>query len=88
MLWTGKGLLVILSLILPVLIVPLVSALLYPELPVDTSVLGGAVFSLFVAVGLRLVQSAKAVGARFVLAIVIIAVLIGLLMGLLPKILP
>ena len=85
MLWTGKLPLVILSLILPVLIVPLISVLLYPEIPLTTSILAGVILSLFVAIGLRLIQGAKALGARVVIAITIIAVFIGLLMGPLPK---
>ncbi len=88
MLWTEKLPLVILSLFLPVLIVPLISILLYPEIPLTTSILAGAIFSLFVAIGLRFIQGAKAFGARFVIAIIVIAVVIGLLMGLLPKLLP
>jgi len=87
MLWTGKLPLVILSLILPVLIVPLISVLLYPEIPLTTSILAGVILSLFVAIGLRLIQGAKALGARVVIAITIIAVFIGLLTGLLPKLL-
>ena len=78
---------VILSLILPVLIVPLISVLLYPEIPLTTSILAGVILSLFVAIGLRLIQGAKALGARVVIAITIIAVFIGLLTGLLPKLL-
>ena len=85
MLWTGKLPLVILSLILPILIVPLISALLYPKTPLTTSILAGVILSLFVAIGLRLIQGAKALGARVVIAITIIAVFIGLLMGPLPK---
>lgn len=85
MMWTGKLPLVILSLILPVLIVPLIGVLLYPEVPLTTSILGGVLLSLFVAIGLRLIQSAKAFGARFVIAVIVIAILVGLLTGLLPK---
>lgn len=84
-LWTGKLSLVVLSLILPVLIVPLVGVLLYPEIALTTSILSGVVISLFAAIGLRLIQSAKAFGPRFVIAVLVIAVLVGLLMGLLPK---
>jgi hypothetical protein len=88
MLWTGKLPLVILSLILPVLIVPLISILLFPEVSLTTAILGGVILSLFVAIGLKLIQGAKAFGARFIIATIIIAVLIGLLMGLLPQLLP
>lgn len=50
-----------------------------------TSILGGALASLVVAIGLRLIQSAKVFGTRFILAVVIEAVLVGLLAGLVPK---
>ena len=63
-LWTGKWPLVVLSLILPVLIVPIISVRLYPEVPLTTAVLGGVVLSLFVAIGLRLIQAVKALGKR------------------------
>jgi hypothetical protein len=87
MLWTGKFPLVILSLVLPVLIVPLIGLLLFPEVPLTTTILAGVVVSLFVAVGLRLVQSAKALGARFAIVLVVLCVLVGLLIGLLSKLL-
>ncbi len=88
MLWTGKVPLVILSLILPVLIVPVICVLLFPEVPLITSILAGVVFSLFVAAGLQFLQSTKAFGARLVIAILIIVVLVGLMIVLLPKLLP
>jgi hypothetical protein len=87
MLWTGKWPLIVLSLILPVLIVPLISVLLYPEIPFTTAVLGGVILSLLVAIGLRLIQSAKALGTRFVIAMVIVAVFVGLLTAVLSKLL-
>ncbi|MGD6806866.1 MAG: hypothetical protein ACQCN4_07890 [Candidatus Bathyarchaeia archaeon] len=86
-LWTGKVSLVILSLILPVLAVPLIGLLLFPEVPLTTTVLAGFFVSLFVAIGLRLVQSAKALGARFAIVLVVLCVLVGLLTGLLSKLL-
>jgi hypothetical protein len=85
MLWTGKWPLVILSLILPVLIVPLISVLIFPEVPLTTAILGGVIISLLAAIGLRLIQSTKAFGARFIVAVIVIAVLAGLLAGILPK---
>jgi hypothetical protein len=84
-LWTGKLPLVILCLILPVLIVLLINVLLFPEVPLTTSILEGVILFLFVAIGLRLIQSVKALGVRFVLVIIVIAVFVGLLTGLLPK---
>ena len=87
LLWTGKWLLVVLGLILPVLIVPLVSMLLYPEVPLTTPILLGLIISLFVAIGLRAIQSAKALGTRFFIAIAIIAVFVGLLLAILFKLL-
>ena len=85
-LWTGKWPLVVLSLILPVLIVPIVSVLLYPEVPLTTPILVGVVISLFVAIGLRAIQGAKALGTRFFIAMVIIAIF-GLLLAVLSKLL-
>jgi Na+/glutamate symporter len=87
MLWTGKLPLVILCLILPVFIIPLISILLFPEVPFTTAILAGVILSLFVAIGLRLIQGAKVVGARFIIAVIVIAILIGLLAGILPKLL-
>jgi lipopolysaccharide export LptBFGC system permease protein LptF len=84
-LWTGKVPLVVLSLVLPVLIVPLISVLLFPEVPLTISIVVGVVFSLFVAIGLRLIQGAKAAGTRFIIAAIVIAVLIGLLAAILTK---
>ncbi len=85
MLWTGKVPLVVLSLVLPVLIVPLISVLLFPEVPLTISIVVGVVFSLFVAIGLRLIQGAKAAGTRFIIAAIVITVLIGLLTAILTK---
>jgi hypothetical protein len=85
MLWTGKRSLVILSLVLPVLIVPLISVLIFPEVSITTALLGGVFLSLLAVLGLRLIQSAKAFGARFIVAVIVIAVLAGLLMGILPQ---
>ena len=82
MLWTGKRSIVILSLILPVLIVPLVSVLLFPQIPLTTSISAGFILSLFLAIGLRLIQGTKALGTRFIVAVAIIAVLC-LLIGIL-----
>lgn len=85
MLWTGKLPLVILSLILPVLIVPLISTFLFPEVPITTSILAGVVLSLFIAIGLRFIQGVKALGTRFFIAMVTIAVFVGLLIAVLSK---
>ena len=86
-LWTGKWPLVVLGLILPVLIVPLVSMLLYPEVPLTTPILLGLIISLFVAIGLRTIQSAKALGTQFFVATAVVAVFIGLLLVILVKLL-
>jgi hypothetical protein len=87
MLWTGKWLLVILSLVLPILIVPLISMWLFPQVPLITSILGGVFASLLVAIGLRFIQSTKALGVRFAVAVVLLAVVVGLLLSVLPKLL-
>lgn len=87
MLWTGKWPLIVLALVLPVLILPLLNVLLFPEVPITTSILAGVIISLLEAIGLRLIQSAKAFGARFILAIIIISIVVGLLVVLLSKLL-
>jgi hypothetical protein len=87
MLWTWKLSLVILSLILPILIVPLISILFFPEVTLTTSILGGLFLSLVVAIMLRFIQSAKAFGVRFIVVVIIIAVFAGLLAGVLSKLL-
>lgn len=80
--------LVVVSLVLPVVVVPLVCVLFFPEVSVVSAVLCGVVFSLFVAIVLRFIQGVKAFGARLFIAVIVIAVLAGLLLGLLPKLLP
>ena len=85
--WDRKWRLVIFIIMLPIWLVPVISLLLFPEVPLIRSVLYGVFFSLLIAIGFWTARIAKAVGLRLLIVMLIIASLIGLLIGLLSKLL-
>jgi hypothetical protein len=85
-LWMRIGLVAFIVL-LPVWLVPVLSVLWCPELPLVRSFLYGAVFSLVIALGLRAVQVARTFGARFLVVLIIVASLAGLLIVFLSRLL-
>ena len=83
--WERRWRLVISIIVFPLWMTPVISLILFPQIPLIRSVLYGAIFSLLLAVGFRAAQVTKTFGLRFVIAIVLFAVFIGLLIGILSK---
>jgi hypothetical protein len=85
--WDRNWRLAIFIILFPIWSAPMVSVLLFPETPLIRSVLYGLILSLFIAIGFRAAQTAKRVGLRFLIAVVLLAVLAGLLIGVLSSLL-
>jgi len=79
--WDRKWRLVIVAILLPILVVPIISAFLFPETLLMKSLLYGAVFSLFVALSLRILQQIELLGLKLVILMVVSATLLALLLG-------
>jgi len=78
--WDRKWRLVIAEILLPILVVPIISAFLFPEMLLMESLLYGAVFSLFVALALRILQHIELLGLKLVILMVVSATLLALLL--------
>ena len=74
--WDRKWRLVIVAILLPILLVPIINVLLFPETPLTESLLIGAVFSLFVASTFRILQLIEWKGSRVVILVVVGAALL------------
>jgi hypothetical protein len=83
--WERRWRLVIFIIVFPLWMTPVMSLILFPQVPLIRAALYGAIFTLFLAVGFRAAQVTKALGVQIVIAIVLIAVFTGLLIGILPK---
>jgi hypothetical protein len=79
--WDRKWRLVIAAILLPILLVPIISVFLFPETPLTTSLLYGALFSLFVASAFRILQQIEWWGLRVVILVVVGVTLLVLLLG-------
>jgi hypothetical protein len=79
--WDRKWRLVIVAILLPILLVPIISVFVFPETALTTSLLYGAVFSLFVALTFRILQRIEWWGLRVVILVLVGAALLGLLLG-------
>ena len=79
--WDRKWRLVIAAILLPIFVVPTVSALLFPEAPLMESLLYGAFFSLFVALAFRTLQQIELLGLKVVILVVMGAALLALLLA-------
>ena len=79
--WDRRWRLVIVASLLPILLVPIISVILFPETPLIESLLYGAVFSLFVASAFRILQQIERLGLRVVILVVAGAALLVLLLG-------
>ena len=78
--WDRKWRLVIAAILLPILVVPIITAFLFPEMLLMESLLYGAVFSLFVALALRILQHIELLGLKLVILMVVSATLLALLL--------
>jgi len=85
--WDRRWRLVVFIILLPIWLVPVVTLFLFPELSLVRSILYGVVFSLLVVVGFRVARTAKTVGLRVLVAVVVVASLIGLLIGFISRLL-
>jgi hypothetical protein len=83
--WDRRWRLVIFIILFPIWFVPVISVLLFPEMPLVRSILYGVVLFLLIAVGFRAARAAKTFGLRFLVVMVIVASLAGLLLGFLSK---
>jgi len=79
--WDRRWRLVIAAILLPLLLVPIISVILFPETPLIESLLIGEVFSLFVLLAFRILQRIEQLGLRFVILVLGGAALLGLLLG-------
>ena len=77
--WDRKWRLVIVAILLPILLVPIISVILFPETPLIASLLYGAALSLFVALAFRILQHIEWLGLRVVILVVSVALLVLLL---------
>lgn len=67
--WHRKWRTVLLLILLPVLVVPVIGALLFPEIPLAELVLFGLISSAIVAQAFRMLRTAKIWGLRMLILI-------------------
>jgi hypothetical protein len=79
--WDKRWRLVIAATLLPILLVPTISVLLFPETSLAESFLYGVVSSLFVLLAFRILQHVEWWGVRVVILVVVVGALLGLLLG-------
>ena len=78
--WDRKWYLVIVAFLLPILLVPLISAFLFPEIPLTESLLYGLVLSYFVLWAFKILGLIEFWGLRFVILVTVFVALFSLLL--------
>jgi hypothetical protein len=80
-LWVCKWPLTVFIIVFPIVAFPLVMTGLLKAMPLESSTLAGAIFSLFSVMGLRIIQVAKTDGVKTVIVLLVLAALVGWLAG-------
>jgi hypothetical protein len=86
--WDRKWRLVIAVILLPLLVVPVISLFLFPEMLIIESLLYGALISLLVALALRILQQIELLGLKVVILMLVGAALLALSLSLVFRIWP
>jgi hypothetical protein len=79
--WDRRWRLVIVAILLPLLLVPIINVILFPETQLTASLLYGAISSLFVLFVFRILQHIELLGLRVVILVLVGAALLILLLG-------
>jgi len=79
--WNKRWRLVIVVILLPLLLVPIISVILFPETPLTTALLYGLVFTFFVLWALKILGLIEFWGFRFIVLVhaCIVVALLGVL---------
>lgn len=79
--WDRKWYLVLVAFLLPILLAPIISVFLFPEIPLTESLLYGLVLSFLVLWVFKILGQTEFWGLRSVVLAMVGAALIGLLLG-------
>jgi len=85
--WDRKWRLVLFAILLPILLIPIIGVLLYPEIPLLEFLFYGLIFSIFVATTFRIIRTVEFLGLRIVILVLGGFTLVALLLVLVHKIL-
>jgi hypothetical protein len=78
--WDRRWHLVIAAILLPLLLVPIISVILFPETPLTTALLYCLVFTFFVLWALKILGLIEFWGLRFVILVTVFVALFSLLL--------
>jgi len=78
---------VLFAILLPILLIPIIGVLLYPEIPLLEFLFYGLIFSIFVATTFRIIRTVEFLGLRIVILVLGGFTLVALLLVLVHKIL-
>jgi len=78
--WDRRWRLVIVAILLPLLLVPIISVILFPETPLTESLLYGSLFTFLVLLALKILGLIEFWGLRFVILVTVFVTLFSLVL--------